>query len=313
MAPHFWLWAFVIIAAALVIYFRVEAGKIEEHKGRVMAKQRAIAAELGPKILPFRDRIEGWVTELAGAYPGDRVSPAASLAQIREEPGVYLRMRIEQAKEPRSIRKAATESLHDGFVSCMFVRAGEGDPSKGPPCRAPRDCEPGLLCNEFGVCVSPPRPFNMRLAYRALRVLSSEWTDELHQAKSELAITAYERDLDSVTHNDIPVAAQILASAKFVTIVLDEDPPAGMPEDITSLEETPAERVQRVPHPARVGVFRLADGEQMLRLRTEASGRIVPMAGSKVPTPETRAALDRQAHSCALALEVKQALERAKP
>jgi len=76
----------------------------------------------------------------------------------------------------------------------------------------------------------------MRLLYRALRVLSDEWSAELREASSELAVTAYSRDLDSVTKTDVPVAVKVATHAKYFTLVLDETPKSGMPRTTGSLE-----------------------------------------------------------------------------
>src|SRR5688500_18572290 len=205
MPPHFWLWTAVVIGAFTVIYWRIAQGEIESRRSQVMAKQRAIARTLGPQILPFRDQVEAWVKELASAPPAPLVDPEASLEKIKTSPGVYLRLRMANAASTQKIRKAAQGSLHDGFTSCLFVRPAS-DPTKGAACRVTADCMSGQLCNEWNVCGDPPRPYNMRLAYRALRVLSTEWTDEVYQATSELGLNAYERDLDSVTKRDVPVA-----------------------------------------------------------------------------------------------------------
>ena len=91
MPPHFWLWVVVGMAAFGVIYWRVAQGKLEAKKNAVMAKQRAIAVALGPKIQPFRDQVEGWVRELAADGVADFVAPGDALKDWREAPGVYLR------------------------------------------------------------------------------------------------------------------------------------------------------------------------------------------------------------------------------
>jgi len=308
MPPHFWLWTLTILGVFSVVYWRVAEGHLESRKAQVMSKQRAIAKTIGPKILPFRDKVEGWARELAGPYPGDLVSNEAELELIEQSPGVYLRLRIGVATSPRDIRKAARTSLHDGFTSCLFRKTKTGDPTKGPPCKATADCTPGLLCNEWNVCAEPPIPYNMRLAYRTLRVLSPEWTDELHKATSDLAINAYDRDLDSVTRYDVRIAADILARSKFFTLVLDEDPSAGLPSEIPDAGETPEERVQRAAHPARVGIWDLANGKPLLRLRAQAAGEFVPMGGRTIRDPVTLAAEQRQVNACQLALEVRNKL-----
>ena len=109
----------------------------------IRAPQRAIARSIGPSILPFRDKIEGWAKELSGTYPGDLVAPGAPYQAIRQSPGVYLRLRMSNAKSPKDIRKAARVSLHDGFTSCLFVNKEGVSPTEGPPCTVTANCEPG--------------------------------------------------------------------------------------------------------------------------------------------------------------------------
>jgi hypothetical protein len=308
LPPYFWLWLAVGLATFSVVYWRIEQGRLESEKSAVMAKQRAVARSLGSKLVPLRDRIESWVTELAGPYAGDHVAGEASSERVSERPGVYLRLHLAEARSASSIRKAAQSSLRDGFTSCLFV--DQGGPPRGPEvrCRTTSDCEAGMLCNEYRVCARPSHPYNLRLAYRALRVLSNEWTDELHQAGSSLAVAAYDRDLAAVVRSDVPVAIELLSRAKYFTAVLDENASAGLPPALADAGETPDERLQRVAHPVRVGIWDLTSGKLVLRLRREAVGQPLPVGERVVRTPETAFAAQRQANNCALALSVKAAL-----
>jgi hypothetical protein len=313
MPPQFWLWSALVIGALMVLYWKLAQGQIESSKSAVMAKQRAIAQSLGPKILPFRDKVEGWAQQLAGEWQGERYALTTAPHEIRTAPAVYLRIRLEDAKSLEKMRKAATASLHDGFTSCFFIRKNAPDPSKGPKCTTSAECEAGLLCNEYDVCTRPPEPYNMRLAYRSLRVLSTAWTDELHEAPSELAITVYDRDLDKVTREDVPIGAQILARAKYFVLVLDEDPPGGVPAQKDGGAESEEERLQRVPHAARVGIWNLQTGQLVARMRQQAAGRALPVGERVIQREETIAAQQRQANSCALALSAREQLNRHAP
>jgi hypothetical protein len=304
MPAHFWLWVLVGGAAFGVIYWRASESRLEGRKSAVMAKQRAIAMALGPKVQPFRDQVEGWARELAADGVADFVTPGDALKDLREAPGVYLRLRRENTKSVKQIRKAAQASLHDGFTSCLFV-SPTGLPTQGTACHVTSECLPGQLCNEWNVCAPPPRPYNMRLAYRSLRVLTTDWSDELHEADSELAVNGYDRDLDSVAKHDVPVAVEIMNKARFVTLVIDEDPPGGLPPPAKGSLETPEEELQRLPHFARVGVWDLSTRTPLLRVRAEAAADFVAMSGHRATSPETAAAQSRQANSCALALAVR--------
>lgn len=310
MPPQFWLWAGVLLAVFAVGYWWMAQRELSGQKAAVMAKQRAIKHTLGPRIFPFRDKIERWAHELAGPWKADLVASDIKWQAIRSGSSVYLRLRLKNAEDRKGIAKAAAGSLHDGFTACFFVREGAPDPRSGPPCQSLADCRPGLLCNEWDVCAPPPRPYNMRLAYRALRVLADEWTDALLDAKSDLAVRVAERDLDAATKNDVPVAIEVLARAKYATIVLDEDPKGGLPPRLEDAGvETDEERVQRAGHAARVGIWDLRDGRLLVRVRRDAAGTFVPVGGRVVRRPETLAAQSRQANSCALATAVKEAVE----
>jgi hypothetical protein len=277
-----------------------------------MATQRAILQTLGPKIIPFRDRVETWVTELAGDPLPNVVAPGVSIDTIAAGPGVYLRARLSQARSVASLRAAATRSLRDGFTSCMFVRKEE---TQGPPCKSPSDCSGGLLCNDWSICARPSQPYNMRLLYRSLRVLSPEWADELHRASTDLAVRAFELDLDAVKRNDVPVSVEILSRARYFTAVLDEEPQGGLPPALARSKEeraeTDEERIQRAPHAARVGIWDVRSGHLLVRVRTEAAAEFVPVGVGATTDPETLAAEKRQVNSCAIALDVKEAIAAA--
>ncbi|MGE0328742.1 MAG: hypothetical protein AB7S68_40880 [Polyangiaceae bacterium] len=309
--PQFWLWTLVIFAAFAGIYWWVSESTLSSAKSRTLARQRAMSQTLGAKLIPFRDSVEGWTLELAKQpWLGNEVADQAELERIQHEPAVYLRLRMENAKDGKSLRRAAQNSLRDGFTTCFFRQKDGVDPRKGPPCKVQADCESGLLCNEWDVCTRPVQPYNLRLAFRALRVLSNEWSDEVNQAGSELALRVYNRDLDRTTKEDVPIAAEVLERARFLTVVLDEDPPEGLPKPAYDAgpdepDETDEERIRRSMHFARVGIWDLKSKQRVFAYRAEATGRLLPVGGGKASDVRTQAAQERQSNSCALALGVK--------
>ena len=243
------------------------------------------------------------------SYPGDILPEDSGPELVASTRAIYLRLRLDDAKEEKSIRKAAVRSLHDGFVSCLMGRKHAADVRRGKACRSTADCDAGSICTEYDRCAPPPEPYNMRLAYRALRVLSNAWTDELHEADSELSVTAYSRDLEAVTRQDVPVAAQLIARAKTFVLVLDEDPKGGLPAEADAAPETEAERVQRSDHFARIGIWDIGSKKLLLRLRRRASARVLPVGEGVSHRLQTVYAGQRQANSCALALNVRHALK----
>ena len=63
--------------------------------------------------------------------------------------------------------------------------------------------------------------------------------------------------------------------------------------------------ISATPHAARVCMWRLDDGKKLFALRKEAAGELL---GSAPGDEQARQARQRQANSCALALEVRQAI-----
>lgn len=306
-APYMWLWIFAVIAAFGVIYWRWAEGQLINQKAAAMAKQRAIASTLGPTIHPFLSRIEAWTQELAGPWRSDQIEWGGDFGKLASSGGVYLRLHIDEARSPEAIQTAATKSVRDGVTACLFAQARAHDPSVGEPCKAISDCPSGKLCNEYSVCTPPEQPFNLRMAYRALRVLSPKWTDDLHQAKNDLSVRVFELDLEKASRHDVPLAIELLTRSDYFTLVLDE-PGAPDAKDDLAPGETPAEQLQRLEHPVRVGVWDLKRGTKILALRTLAAGRAVAVGEQAVTDPRTVAAQQRQVNNCAIALAVKEKL-----
>lgn len=306
-SPQFWLWTAIVLVTFGILYWKHAEGQLASQKSAVMAKQRAIHETLGAKLLPFQEKVERWTLALAAEAPVPVVASGLDVERIATTPGAYLRLRLGAAADVDSLRRAAARSVRDGFTSCLFVRKED---TVGPPCRSPSDCAPGLLCSDLSVCARPSQPYNLRLAYRALRVLSPLWVEELHQAPTDLAVRAFELDLDAVSKNDVPLAIELLTRARLFTVVLDEDPAAGLPpaleRPVGEAPESEEERLQRTPHAARVAIWDLTTDQLLLRAREDASADFASVGERATVEPALVAAQQRQVNSCALALAVRE-------
>jgi hypothetical protein len=312
--PKLFLAGLAILVVGFVFYYRHQASRLDEQRAALMAKQRAVALTLGPRLLPMQKDVEKGLAALSTPHPKDELAPGVDFGKLLGQPGLYLRMRTAEAKDPKKIKAAAQRQVRDGFTSCFIRDLRAPSPLEGPACKESKDCQPGLLCTEYSVCQRPSSPFNMRLLYRALGVLSEEWVNEVKNASTDLALIAYERGLDSVTQTDIPVAIDVYQRAKYFVLVLDDDPAAGLPKIIPNTDETPEERIERVAHTAHVGIWALPGGRQLARLDAEASGQLRDVGPRKGLDDEASAAgRTRQANSCGLALEVLGKLAPAEP
>lgn len=307
--PKLFLSGLGLLLVGGFVYFRVQAAQLEEQRGALLAEQRAVEKALGAELRSLRDEIEGKVQSLAKVAPKDQVG-STRFEELFAQPGVFLRLRLEDAQSPETMRRAAQASLRDGFTACLIRDPKAPFPEQGQACRESSECQPGELCTEFKVCQRPSSPFNMRLVYRAMSVLDDPWVDQVKEASNDLALRAQRLVLESVTRVDVPLAIEVFQRAKYAVVVLDEAPT----EDIAAErgpEESLAEFAQRIPHVARVGVWSLPEGEPLAVLRLRADGELRDVGHTKAiggaDSIRTRA---RQANSCALAVELKGRLMR---
>jgi hypothetical protein len=328
-APQFWLWTAVFLLGFGVIYWNWSERELDRQKAGVMARQRAVGVQLEPRLAPLRDRVEAWTMELAKSVEPELVSPKLSLDALSTSKGIYLRLQLEDAQTAEQIRRAAQRSLHDGFTSCLFTRTEKMDPASGKKCFNLAQCDEGELCNDWGICSPPTQPFNLRLMYGALRLLSPAWTDELHAATTDYQVRVFERDLDKVVKTDVRIALELQAVAKYFTLVLDEpalsssgkkDAPAKA--DAKSKKsgkgadagvERAELRVQGKDHGVRVGIWDLSTGEALFRGRFQAGAEFVPMGRSHSTSAELRRAQQRQVNSCGIAADLRDRLAQRSP
>jgi hypothetical protein len=295
--PRFLLWLFVALAAWAIIYWKIDQNELESWRNRLLSRQRAVASELEPRFTPLRDQFEAWTLEAAGPYPGDFVAEEAKTSPFRSRPGVYLRLFIDGAKEVDVLRRAALESLRDGFTSC-FTTFPNPDPFDGPECKKNHECPAGRHCNENFRCTVPAQPYNLRVGYRASRILYEDWSKEVREAGNDMRLRLLERDFDSAVKDDIPLVIDLMVQAQYYLLLLDEE--AEKPDDVPDAG-TYSESLQAVKHPVRVFAWDLKSKKLLLRVRTSVTADL----GIVTDYASTRLAVRRQSNNCAIAVEVR--------
>lgn len=277
------------LVASLLIYRYISSGDLERKRDALLAKQKATDVTLGAEWTPLRDRLESWVVGESGPYAGDSIAADAKGWDFRNQPGIYLRLRVEDATSAEAIRKNSEGSLRDGFTAC-FLRGSTDALARG----------------EADAAVFSEQPWNLRQAYASTRVLTPAWVSEVKDAGDVLRLRVFEQQFEKAENEEIPRAISIVQKAQFLLLVLDEKPdapaePANVSDGGTT---TTAESIQLAPHWARVEVLDLrSKGKDtpVFRLRKYASGTSY-FAGEHQPTdPETLDAVKRQVNNCSLA------------
>jgi hypothetical protein len=279
----------------VLLAYRLVAGRqLDSAKSELLAKQRAVAASVGTQWFPLRDRIEGFVIAAANRAGDDAIDGKVASWAFRSAPGLYLRLRVAEAKEVASIRKAAANSQKDGFVGC-FLREPNAAAARG-------EADAGAFAEQ---------PWNWQKAYAATRILTDDWVGEVRDAPDPLRLKVFEEQYEKALASEIPSAIDIVERAQFFLLVLDEDSSEAkvLAEGGTVTEAM----LQETAHNARVHLYDLKSGKEVLSVRRSAEASFV-FAGEHGPTdPETLDALKRQVNNCALAKEVDRAIAASAP
>ena len=285
----FWLWVTAGIVTALVVYRFVSGKQLGDAKEQLLARQRAVQSSIGANWFPLRDKIEGYVVAAANRSEPDAVDPGAPSWAFRDLPGLYLRLRVAEAKDVASVRRATQASQKDGFVGCLL-----------------REPNPAAARGEADASAFAEQPWNWQKAYAATRILSDEWLTEVRESPEPLRLRVFEEQYQKAVSTEIPVAIDIIRKAQFFLLVLDEDSDdARMAAEGGAVTEAV---LQRTPHYARVHLYDVRSGKEMLRVRRAAEASFYFAGEHQVADPETLDAMKRQVNNCALAKEVDKAL-----
>jgi hypothetical protein len=307
VATGFWLMTFAGLLIFSFAYYRYTLVELDAKRSEVLGRQRAVAAAVGNEGFALRDRIEPWVIALAEGRLDEQVAPEARLDEITQGPSIYLRVRQAEARSVESLRKAALGSVRDGFTSCLFV-AGALDPEQGLRCTLTSQCGPGEVCSDWRRCAVPNHPYNLRLLYEGLRVLTPEWTAALQAATDELQVRANDLDLQSVAKHEAVAAVELVRRSKYFTAVLDEEAPPTAALTPPAEGESRDEQLQAVDHAVRVGIWDIERAAPLAVLKLDAAGRFLRLGSGGTADPRAQRALQRQANNCAVATDVRRAL-----
>jgi hypothetical protein len=276
----------------LVIYYFASKSSLDTARTQLLAEQHAAKATVGAEWYPLRDKLEKLTLEAAGPYPGDMVDKEAYGWDFRSLPGIYLRMRVAQAKDASSIRRAAQDSLRDGFTGCLFRETNAAAQAR--------------VANDGGVFAE--HPWNLRQAYQSTRVMEEAWEGEVKAAGDDLRLRVFKQQYEKAKREEIPLAIDIVKRSQFFMLVLDED--VDEARAVSDGGVLTNESLQLVAHPARVVLVNLKTGATLARLRRTGSADVVTTGA--ILDPETQEALKRQVNNCSLAQQVWIALKPAK-
>jgi hypothetical protein len=277
------------IVVALIAHTVVSHRDLAAGKQSLLAKQRAVVSTLGAEWFPLRDHLEADVLGAAQEFHGDHVAPAVWTSPFRTRPGLYLRMRVADARSADDVRRVAADAKKDAFAACLLREPNE---------RAARgEADAGAFAEQ---------PWNLGQAYAATRILTDRWVQAVRDIDDDMQMRVFNDQYEHAVRDEIPVAVDVVRRAEFFLLVLDEDvPEAFVRSDGGPMTE---EKLQLVGHPARVHLFDLKTNEELFRLSRSGEALVIPAGERQITDPETLEAMQRQANNCALANAVAASL-----
>ena len=148
-------------------------------------------ATIGAAWFPLRDEIEAYVLDAAKSYKGDFVDTEAARWDFRSSPGLYLRMRVSDAKDSESLRQAAARSQKDAFTGC-FLRE---------PNRA-------AALGERDAGAFPEQPWNLGQAYAATWVMGDDWATGVKGADDKMKVRLVQEQYEKASKVDMPARSR---------------------------------------------------------------------------------------------------------
>jgi len=281
-----WLIAAGAVVVTLLVAYLLSDRTLSTEKDEILSQQRAAVSTVGAEWYPLRDKLEKITLDATSRFDGDKVDLEAAKLDFRSAPGIYLRLRVDDAKNTESLRKNAQDSVKDAFTGCLL-----------------REPNAALARGDADAGIGPDQPWNLRQAYSSTRVLTDEWTNEVKAADDKDRLRVFRQQYDKAKRDEIPLAIDIIKRAQFFLLVLDEDV-----EEARELSgdagHITQEALQQVPHPARVLLVNLKTNAEIARVRKTAEADFQFVGEQAVRDPEIRAAMKRQVNNCALAQAV---------
>lgn len=291
LTPQVALYAGALVIASIVGYRFLWSRNLENTRKSLIAKQQATVNTVGVEWNALQGDLERFAIEGASpTYAGDRVSPELATWKFESQPGLWLRIRLAEAKAPETLRAAAQYSVRDSFTTCFLKEAAT-------PVRA-EDPDAGAIF--------PEQPWNVKRAYQATKVLGTPWLTEVQNATDDLRMGYFASQFEKAEREEIPVAIDIVKKARFFLLLLDEDVPAATQESDAGLFVSD---LSLVPHPVRIFLVNLKTKEVVLRLRASADGEFRSVTETAL-SEESRKAIQRQVNNCSLAGTALKAMGR---
>lgn len=267
----------VVFAIYTAVMIRRTAQRdVERSRAQLLEAVRARSAGLSDHDRGSLARVESWLVKLSGAYEGDVLGDATSLAK----PMVYVRGSIASFGTADQIAQAAAVSYKDALLLCLL------DPPK-------TRLEPELLAKvhlaRAGGAVMEDHTPNVRRLHdleAGLPFLLPPWSERVRTVGDAAELSRLKKELERA-----PIERSKQAAHASVLLAAMDEPGEGA-------TELDGER----PHDVRLALVDLAEGKVLLRVRRHVDPKWI--------TPAKRPTNANDLDGCALAYDVHEELKK---
>ncbi len=266
--------ASAVSLAALTYYYFYNRGLSGERQ-KLLRERMSLAGQLADDYGTVRGKVEPWAVQLAAAqWPGDFVHQDARILSWRERPALYLRVRFADATSNDGVHAASRTAGMDAIAGCLLRSKGVG-------------------------------PWTWGDTVVRAEMLGPDFLKDVRETSNDLRLRNLAYALEYYKTKDFPEVREALRSAEHVVLVVDEDPPQGVPASSAEFgaDATPAQKVLGTAHPIRLAVRRISDGTELLRLRRSPDVQLLQVQGSATQAAAGKEVIAAQTMGCALANE----------
>jgi hypothetical protein len=283
--------------AVFLSYQWITGRSITVGRDKLLGRQKAATEAIGKEWQSLASKLEAQTVEASSEGAAEFVDPEFAGTDFRNLPSVYLRLRVQDAASPSSIRKAAEISVQDAFSTCLMRDSAL--PKQIPSAEKPALDEYGFP-KEVEEDPMEKRLWNLKDGYHAARIFTEEYRAELAGITDELRLRVYEAQFQRAEQRELPKTIALLKRARYFVLLLDETP-----SDFAGDGSAPrVEDLEPIKHPVRVSIFDLKKDKLVLRTRKEVEADFRGLSGSIGIDPRAKIAMQRQGNNCLLANEV---------
>ncbi|MEM7449066.1 MAG: hypothetical protein AAF355_12570 [Myxococcota bacterium] len=235
----------------------------------------------GGYVYRARQERENLRSELRAAYEEQLEAPRVRVQAFRDQLIAWIQEAGQRPPSPWADRRLNLSNLHDAAGLYLRLHAADTQTAKSIVSGA-MAMAPDAITRCLGLA-----PTSVRGLFERSGFLQPEWLKRIDDADSLMKLRVVQDELTRRIERDLPLLANIIQSDYFLLTIQHGE--------------------QRRDAPVDVFLWDLRQSQALLRVRTQASGVLLPVHIAGTPPSLVRPRLDSgAANDCSIATQVKQ-------